>query len=292
MTTKRNTTHGLRIQARDRAILASLSRFRLLTSEHLRLLHFPDRTLRAVQHRLTRLFSHRLIVRCHLPRQLGATSPERTGPVYALGSAGSRLLADDGQHHLHHGLPWRGVGPAALLHHLTVVDLFVSLTVALAGRADVSLTVEPELAFRHRLQTVQRSGGVARPFIIPDGAVTLTTDRATTTFYIEVMRADVKGGTRRFRERLERYALLHHAGVLRSLYGHERLRAVLWIAASPRRAETLRQAAQPLKHGRQLFWFGNYAERDAGHSLRTLTPTRVLEPRFTTVDGESVSLSS
>jgi hypothetical protein len=111
------------------------------------------------------------------------------------------------------------------------------------------------------------------------------------TFYLEVLRADIKGGNARLRAKMDRYIQLAHVGAFNEIFNHQRLRAVLFLTTSPTRAEHLRQYAQGLRHGRRLFWFGSSESRsEHGECVSTLTPELLLTPRWLTADGELLSI--
>lgn len=290
----RRLRRGLRLQARDEELLASLARFHLLTSHQLHALLFPSRTLRVAQGRLRLLFEHRLVDRVEIPVRPGATHFDRSGPVYALSKSGAALLSSRGHPvdpSAAWGLPWRGVGPATLLHHLVVSDLFVALAVAVGHDERLSLEVFPETFFRRHIERQRRDGHSPRGFIIPDGAFTLTRGCEARTFWIEVVRADIRGGTKSLLPKLRRYVELNRAGALGSRYGHERIRAVLFLTTSPARAENLRRLAATLPYGRRLFWFGAFRTPGLdGRPVSTLTPERVLSAAWQDGDGGRVQL--
>lgn len=281
---------GIRVQPRDAAILEALARFRFLTSLHVQALIAPAQTLRVTQGRLRLLFEHRLVERAFLPLQIGASHQERTGPVYTLSAGGADILADWSPT-LPVGKPGFGSHGTALpllRHHLVVADLLVALDVALGvAFPGMPRRLEPEAPLWRRLD----SAGERGEHLVPDAAVTLG-DPAR-TYYAEVVRADVRGGNDRLVAKLARYAELIWRGRFRELYGHERIRAVLVLTTSDQRAEQLRRAAERLTHGRQLFWFGSYAESERGKKITfTLTPDTILERRWHTIDGEPIGFAA
>jgi hypothetical protein len=174
---------------------------------------------------------------------------------------------------------------------LVVSDFLVALTVA--GRAEASLGLRqvlpeaelwpPVVAYRRR-----RPGST---YIVPDGAFTLVGgDGVERTFYLEVVRADPRGGRRRLQDKMERYVKLHHAGVFAEIFGHRHLRAVLFVTPSAARADNLLELARRLRHGRRLFWFGAYEEvGESGQHVSTLTPERLLARRWRSADEEQLS---
>jgi hypothetical protein len=275
-------------------MLAALARFRLLTSAHLHELCCPSRTLRVAQGRLRLLWEHGLVDRVELPLQVGEQVQERTGPVYSLSARGAAALVDRG-HDLapstEWGFPRHGFGGAALHHHLVVSDVLVALDVAIRDHDDVTLAETcPEKTFRSKVEALRSRRVLPKPYVIPDGGFTLRPiGGRTRTFYVEIVRADVRGGTRTLREKLERYVELNRSGALRTLYGHERVRAVLFLTTSPARAERVRALAQGLPHGRLLFWFGAYRHPGQGGRLVSSVSSRtILDTRWRSADGELV----
>lgn len=285
---------GIRLEPRDEAMLAALARFRLLTSAHMHELCCPSRTLRVAQGRLRLLWEHGFVDRVELPLQVGRSIQDRTGPVYALSRHGAGELVDRG-HDLapttEWGFPSRGFGGAALHHHLVVSDVLAALDVALGKRSDVTLAeVSPERSFRAKIESLRSHQALPKPYVIPDGGFTLRRGSGPArTFYLEIVRADVRGGTSTLRDKLEKYVALNRAGAFRTLYGHDHLRAVLFLTTSPARAERLRALAKGLAHSRKLFWFGAYrAPAGRGRLERTLSSRTILDARWTSGDGEAV----
>jgi hypothetical protein len=83
------------LSERDQAILSSLRSFRLLTTAHIRRLHFalghatPGAAATAVMRVLTRLERHNLVAR--LQRRIGGVRAGSSGITWHLGAAGERL---------------------------------------------------------------------------------------------------------------------------------------------------------------------------------------------------------
>src|SRR5881394_2277039 len=99
---------------RQRQILTTLDRVRLATTVHLERLHFTDVTRRQARRSLTSMAHQRLLLR--LPRVVGGPSAGSAGYVYALDTAGVRLLADDDRKRRQ---PWN-IGLPFLNHTLAV----------------------------------------------------------------------------------------------------------------------------------------------------------------------------
>jgi len=170
-----------------------------------------------------------------------------------------------------------------LEHNLVAAEFLIDVEVALRGHDSVNIVqVEPELELWAKTRQTP-SGGRRTPFIVSDGAFTLQLPGAATaaTFHLEVVRADAKGGNKNVLRKMARYAELNHKGYFREVYGHEHVRAVLWLTTSPERATHLRELAEGLTHGAGLHWFGAFTSRDAGGIPETsLSPETVLGPMW------------
>lgn len=82
-------------------------------------------------------------------------------------------------------------------------------------------------------------------------------------------------------------------GFFKEAYGHERLRAVIFATTTPSRAERYRGLAEALPHGRGLFWFGHYADKNEdGFEISILAPDMILDPRWVDGQGEVHSIIS
>lgn len=287
----------LAVQPRDVELLRAVLVHRYLRSEHLHALVSSSVSLRVVQGRLKKLHDHSFLKRLYLPVVLGTHRPVApAAPIYTLSRQGARILADQSLTDEVVAEKWSDglTLPGTLAHHLVVADALVALAVACRSRDDVELVAsEHERTLRQRLRRYRRIHDLQQA-VVPDGAFTLryygATD-VTLTFYLEVVRADVKGGNRKLLAKLQRYVELHRAGFFRDGYGHERVRAVLLATTSPARAENLRRLCSELQHGRRLFWFGAYQEKHHDALLVNLfTAEHVLTLPWMTVDGASVQL--
>jgi len=292
---------GMTLTARDRAILTALRENRYMTTEQVHQLIFRGTHVRAAQARLRKLWAHRYLERHDLPIRFHdgrPLAPARRGPVYTLGRAGVRIVAagtgeDPGQ--IERTLPRRPI--PHLRHDLIVVGLSVALRVACRERADIELrSLEPESALRRSAVTSrQKNGRRISRYPVPDLAITLghRPSGRTLTFYAEVVRADVRGGNKNLRQKLIAYRDLNRRGFFRAVYGHERLRAVLILTTSEKRAENFRRLAATLPDGRRLYWFGAYQRpSEGGPEERTLLPETILGTRWTDTNGERHSFTA
>jgi hypothetical protein len=79
---------------------------------------------------------------------------------------------------------------------------------------------------------------------VPDGAVRRRySNGETLTFYVEIVRADVRGGNATLLRKMDAYVALNRDGRFRECYGHENLRAVLFFTTSGERADHFRELA-------------------------------------------------
>lgn len=283
---------GLVLQPRDLDLLGSLVQHRFLKSSHLHSLLFYSVSRRIVQTRLQKLFAHGYLRRLYIPVILdGQHTPlaHSRQPIYTLTARGMRLI--------------REAHPAAappeqpsiqfLAHHLVVTDCLVALAVAARASEAVELVQgAAETLLWSRLRKYRQTHRLESA-IVPDGVFTLryATTGETLTFYLEVIRADVRGGNNHLMVKLRRYADLHHRGFFRDVYDHEPIRAVLLTTTSEARADHLRRLAADLPHGRRLFWFGSYQETDeVGRLHSRFTAERILRLPWQTAAGETVNL--
>lgn len=109
---------------RDRLVLTTLARVRLARSSQLERLHFGDVTRRQARQALARMVARRLILR--LPRTVGGVRAGSGGYVYALDTAGARLIAPQDRQRR----PRPDVSTTFLAHSLAVTELYVRLVEA------------------------------------------------------------------------------------------------------------------------------------------------------------------
>lgn len=283
-------TSKLVLQPRDEAILRLIQDLRFVRSDHLQALLFDGVSLRALQVRLRKLWEHHFLERRYVPFVLGdgmVVAARARQPIYLLAPRGQDYLARRAGDEHHRPKP---VGPGAIIHHLIVTDFLVAVLLAQRGHPDLIIeTAAPEWPLWQRLQQLPVK---PRQLVIPDGVLTMKTKTGERhTIYLEVVRASVKGGNDRLLAKLKRYQELNRAGFFAAAFGHEHLRAVLFVTPSQERADNLRQLASKLQHGQALFWFGSYEElTNAGARASTLTPATILTERWASSDGTLHSL--
>lgn len=283
-----------RLTRRDLDLLEAVEAHRFARSDHLHELLFADASVRVVQRRLRRLFDLGFLERCFLPlvvRRSRPLPPRATQPVYAVTRRGVELLAEHGRLAAVPDLVQPRGGLRTLEHHLVVTDFAVALRRACEGRGDLALDrTEHEHRLWPRLAEAPahlKRHGVA----VPDAAFTLARAGARPlTFYLEVVRAGAKGGNRGLAAKMDLYAKLNHAGVLRDVYGHETVRAILFATTSEIRAEGFRSIAERLRHGKRLFWFASYLPPKGGGAETVFRPENVLDLRWKLPGDESSSL--
>jgi len=145
------------LSPRDRMLLATLARLRLVTGRQLERLLYTDVTRRRAQQALASLTQRQLVVR--LPRLVGGIRAGSAGHVYALDAAGRRLTFRDLRRSLR---PW-GVGVPFLAHTLAISELYVRL-------------VEAERAGAMQLRDFVAEPGCWRSFTGPYGRTVLKPD--------------------------------------------------------------------------------------------------------------------
>ncbi len=295
-----NPTSAVVLQARDLEILLAVYVHRYVRADHLHRLLFAEVSLRVCQARLRKLWEHRLLERHFTPFGWDGVRKPPSGanaPTYALSERGATVVSevvDDPAAEIPHGFGESALGPVILDHHLVTTDLLVALEIVCRDHADLQVeSVLSEAALWPRVYAWKAASRENESILVPDGAFTLSSRGGgkTFAFYLEVVRADVKGGNRRLLDKLARYAELHRAGTLRQVYGDVPLRAVLIVTTSEERAEHFRVLADNLPHGRRLFWFGAYeAPEQDGRRVPSFTAEDVLARRWRSAEGEAHSL--
>lgn len=290
-------TAGLVLQPRDLELLRLVVNHRFVKSDHLQALLDQDIPRRVLQVRLQKLSRFRYLRRLYVPVVLDGVHAPLTHsrqPLYTLDSQGVKLLRDltpPGRPALYE----RPERPSYhfLSHHLVATDCLVALTVASRPNAAVKVVAtEAESLLWRQLRAYRRTYQTTRA-IVPDGAFTLhyPVTGEVITFYIEVVRADVKGGNAKLLIKLRRYVELNRQGFFQKVYGHDRVRAVLFATTSPARAAHLAALAEQLTEGRRLFWFGPYQETSsAGRLVSLFTPERLLTLAWTDGAGTTATL--
>lgn len=289
---------GLRLQPRDIALLRLVFHHRFVRSDHLHALLMPRTNRRVIQTRLQKLFAHAYVKRLFVPAILDGEHRPLTHsrqPIYTLDRRGARLLSEHENESGRTALDrWRPevVSASTLAHHLVVTDCLVALQVACRSSPSVQfIRGEHEGILWAKLREHRQHHRIKQA-IVPDGAFTLRyATGETMTFYLEVVRADVKGGNRRLLEKLRRYVELLRLEYFRDVFGHERVRAVLLATTSLVRAKNLARVAEKLIHGRRLFWFGTYQEKTAdGRFASCFTPEQILTLPWHEATGDRQTL--
>ena len=277
-------TTGLVLQPRDLEVLRFVVNHRFLRSDHLQALMTTRMPWRVMQARLQKLSRHGYLRRLYVPVVLDGVHAPLTHsrqPIYTLDTRGVQVLRERAPPGTPAAALDRPERPSYhfLSHHLVVTDCLVALAAATRSIPAVEVVeVWPESTLWVKLRAYRREHRLPRA-LIPDGAFTLRypSTGETITFYLEVVRADVKHGNQQLLAKLRRYIELNRQGILRAVYGHERVRAVLWATTSTARARNLAALAGQLPQGRRLFWFGAYqGQTTTGALASTFTPERLL----------------
>ncbi len=281
----------IEITPRDLDILRAVEAHRYVRTDHVRQLLFARATARSAQLRLQKLWHHGYIERAYLASVVGGERrpPRGAGtPVYALGAKGRLALHGE---RAASGPDGEFASASTIQHDLIVTDFLVALIAAARDRAELWVTETlHDWDFWKRLHG--RKPG-ASGHLVPDGAVSIRRagQAVPETYYLEVVRADVKAGNGTLREKMLRYAEANHRGAFRELYGHERVRAILIATTSSVRAEHFRALSGTLPHGRQLFGFASYEDRDAdGRAVPRFTAARILGLPWMTAGEEALTL--
>lgn len=250
-----------RLSARDRDLIQTVGRLRLVSAEQLERLWFSEISESATRQRrvrrvLGRLVEHGLVHR--LERRIGGVRAGSSGNVYRLAPDGERLLAY-----------WRGdglgrarglyePGEAYVAHTLAVGDLYVRLVEAeRAGRVEViEHQAEPQC-----WRSFTGLGGRAL-ILRPDSYVRLGVGAGEFELraFIEVDRATVGSValTRKHR------AYLDYVRSGREQAAHGGVPAVVWVTTDQRRVELLDRVAAGLGTDAKRLFFATTSERAMG----------------------------
>jgi hypothetical protein len=167
------------LTAREQLVLTTLVRVRLAGTEQLERLHFGDVTRRQARHVLGRMVARRLLLR--LPRAVGGVRAGSGGYVYALDTAGARLVTPEDRRRRQ---PWN-IGLPFLAHSLAVTETYVRLVEAhRTGTLKLTnFTTEPACWRRFA------GPGGGRATLKPDAYLTVELGRYEDRWFIEVDRS-------------------------------------------------------------------------------------------------------
>lgn len=297
------------LQPRDRHLLQSIYRHRYLLAEHIQRLHFANCSLRVAQQRLRRLWEHHYLDRLQVPLQHNA-GVNLSPPLYCLARLGAQLVGHDidvAWHRIPHTPRTNASGYSPLLHNLIATDLLVAAECS--NTESWRIVTLRETSLRRQLAIARQQRRWTGVALVPDAALmfprgnngqVLTRDNtdpllcrhntSPVTYYLEVVRAGVRSGNQHLARKLALYADLHHRGFFRTVFGHEHVRAVLFLTTSPERAEHFRQLAVRLPHGRNLFWFGAYQPPPPGRLVPVPMSELVRSPVWRSANGETLCL--
>jgi hypothetical protein len=194
------------LAARDKAILRDLARVRVLTGRQLERLHFHDLGAanrdRARRRVLNRLTSLSLVTT--LERRVGGVRAGSAGLIYALDTAGQRLLRlPDHEEERPTRRPWTP-GALFLSHTLAVAELYVQFREA-ERAGDFEL-----VTFHAEPACWQRTASLGT--IKPDAYVLLAEGDIEDAWWCEVDRGTESANT--LRRKLNLYLLAAQAGVV------------------------------------------------------------------------------
>lgn len=226
-----------RLSDRDRQILKTVARFRVMSGEQLGRLFWPEglpaTRARLARHGLARL--SRLGVLAPLSRRVGGVRAGSTGLCFGVGLAGQRLLPRSGKRPRSPHTP----GERYLRHHLAVADLYVELTEAQRHGLTELLAFEPEPGCWRDF-----AGGFGVTITLkPDAYAKLGGGEYEYSWLIEIDRATEALTT--ITRKGQRHLNYHRSGAARRTHGVSA--RVLWIAPDQQRAERLQEALDQLK---------------------------------------------
>ena len=288
------------LQPRDVDILWSVFKHRYLSCEHIHQLYFPGKSMKVAQSRLRLLWENKFFDRYYRPWIYDGTRRSQwqaSTPFYTLAENGAQVIWEDT------ALDWdeipktpvqNAIGWSYLKHHLVATDLMVAIEAGCQHRDDIEfVSFVRETAMRKVERKVSDRKQFNGPLAISDGAFTLRFPGTgqEQTFHIEVVRAGVKDGNKTLFQRMKRHAELHHQGYFDKVFGHKKVRAILFATTTTQRAEGFAKLASKLPHGRGLFWFTSFQQLNEDKlPITTFYPHTVFEPVWLGADGQTHSL--
>jgi hypothetical protein len=175
------------LSPRERAIVDTLDRLRVATTEQLRRIHFADLTPRSAARQapalLGSLVSRQVVVK--LERQVGGVRAGSKAAVWSLDTAGQRLASSCGPAGGHHRRrPWTP-SLSFLAHRLAVSEVFAGLSERQqAGAVDVLDCDAEPLSWR---RFTSAHGGTV--YLKPDAFVRLGVGEVERGAFVEIDRA-------------------------------------------------------------------------------------------------------
>ncbi len=260
----------MRFQDRDRQLLHAIYRHRYLSTRHIRDLLFPGKSIQSATARLSKLWRSRLVHKNRLLKDGFGTQV-----LYSLAKRGAEIVADDfALKHLPpctHTQNKRGFG--YLEHQLVVTDILIALQAKqFDPNQPLLVGFERETRLRQKLSAYQaRQDLKGATSLVSDGAFTLFCHHWANpqTFHLEVVRARVSGGNKTLLQKMKQYAHLNRSRYFQHAFGHNHVRAVLFVTTTEKRARHFQQLASQLPYGHNLFWFGSYEQTKSPASHKT-----------------------
>jgi Replication-relaxation len=243
------------LSARDRDLLATVARFRVMSGAQLRELYWPqgspETRARLARRGLARLV--RLELLSPLARRVGGVRAGSSGTTFALGPAGQRLIATSSARRVRRpSTP----GERYLAHTLAVAQLYVDLAIHQRSRRTELLAFDPE---PECWATYPGPYG-ARQVLKPDAYLKLGTREYLFSWFIEQDMATEAAVTIACKAR--RYLDCYRTGTVQAATGV--FPRTAWIAPDSARAQIIRQALKRLPaEARKLFVVTTTAEATA-----------------------------
>ena len=256
-----------RLVAKDRQIIQAVYEHRVLTTDQIQQLLFPNKTGRTqCQHRLKLLFHHGYLRR---DEQASKDGEEKKPLVYFLDSRGADLLCEE--HKLEpNELDWHPrhntISSLFLGHLLETNEVRIAIEIAAQQRSITlrewlddktlkSKQMKDYVAFRGP------EGGTYKAAIVPDGYFHLETAEYSFRFFLEADRGTVTGqwdryGRRSWARKVWAYLEYYRSGMYEQRYGSSKGR-VLTVTVSERRLATLKRITEEAE-GRDRFWFTTF----------------------------------
>ena len=265
---------SIRVTPRDRELIHTIYRYRVLRRDQLQRLFFPSKNTTNL--RLKLLHQHGYLARRRLPVEYGQGSSQW---LYLLGGCGASLIAqvegiDPAQ------LAWRRshnhVSTMFLEHTLMVNDICIAIQLAVqdaSHRVERWLREEELKAQPDRVWIETAPGRRRQSALVPDAYGALAFGQRRAHFFFEADRATESNG--RWAQKVLAYLAYVRSGAYARRYGTDCLR-VLTVTTSEQRMQNLLRTTHKTGGG-AMFWFT---------TLDRATPEQILQATIWRIPGQ------
>lgn len=251
---------GMRLEERDRRLLADLFLHRLMSRSQIQALYFTS--LPRCNARLRQLFDYGFLTRFYPP-----VAPFGAQAIYSVGKAAVPVIATE----LEMDIPAvrrqlsRGKTPTFIEHTLAIVDIWLAFREAASHHEHIEIERWlPETLCRHEYDLREASGKWRKEVFKPDAFIRLKSRSAHSdfgrdgeieylNFFIEVDLGHTSA--RQFEAKLIAHRRYLESGLFNEIYGGDSFKTLV-ITTSERRLANLRELARG--SGIDLFWFTTF----------------------------------